>query len=99
MALPSSCGKANAARFVQRTLQFADSACVAAGDSENDAPMVHGGFPFILVANAAAALVREVDACRSKLHFRARGTHASGVIEGLQHFRRRMDASVRPPGA
>lgn len=96
VALPASCGKANAAKHVQRQLGFDDAQCIAAGDSENDTTMLDVEFAFILVANAADALVREVDARRAPdLHFRARGTHASGVVEGLQHFRRAMDSRDR----
>ena len=92
VAIPAACGKLNAARHVQRRLGFADGACVAAGDSENDLPMVRGGYGFIMVGNAIGALVDALDAAaRPDLHYRSRGTHASGVMEGLAHFRQRME--------
>ena len=92
VALPASCGKLNAARHVQRRLGMADDACVAAGDSENDLPMVRGGYCFIMVANAVDALVRALDdAAAPEQHYRASTGYARGVIEGLEHFRRHVD--------
>lgn len=101
VAVPASCGKLNAARHVQRRLGVSDDACVAAGDSENDLPMVRGGFGFIMVANAVDVLVSALDdAGRPELHYRASNGHALGVVEGLEHFRRRMDERGRAaPGA
>ena len=76
-----------AARYVQHKLGFADGACVAAGNSENDLPMLEAGFPFIMVANAVDNVAKALGAIeRSDLHFRAASTHASGVVEGLEHF-------------
>lgn len=92
VALPASCGKANAARYVQHKLGFRDAACVGAGDSENDLPMVSNGKPFIMVANAVAGLAKAVQAAdRADVHFCAAASYASGVVEGLAHFRRRLD--------
>lgn len=101
VALPASCGKLNAARHVQKRTGFASAACVSAGDSENDLPMIRSGFGFIVVANAVANLVQAVDGmARPDLHYRAAAPFASGVVEGLQHFRRRMetahDSGARP---
>lgn len=95
VALPGTSGKANAAQHVQRRLGFADGACVAAGDSSNDISMVHAGYRFIMVANANGHLVEVLDAAArpTSLHFRASGTHAKGVTEGLLHFRRLMDGA------
>ena len=90
VAVPAMCGKANAARYVQRKLGFPHAACVAAGDSENDLPMLE--FSFIMVANAVDNLVKAFGAAsRSDLHYRAASTHANGVVEGLEHFRRQLD--------
>jgi hydroxymethylpyrimidine pyrophosphatase-like HAD family hydrolase len=100
IAIPAACGKLNAARHVQSRLGFADAACVAAGDSENDLPMVGSTFGFVAVANAAERLVRALDEARQPdLHYRAEGSHADGVIEGLQHFRRRMEGGEAPRSA
>ena len=93
VAVPAMCGKANAARYVQSKLGFPSGACVAAGDSENDLPMLQTGFPFIMVANAVDNVEKALSAAdRPDLHYRATSTHASGVVEGLQHFRRCLDA-------
>ena len=97
VAVPKACGKLNAARYVQQRLGLADEACVAAGDSENDLPMVRGGcgYGFIMVANAAGSLASALDdAATPELHYRARGDFARGVIEGLEYFRTRMDVNV-----
>ena len=61
VAVPKACGKLNAARYVQRRLGLADEACVAAGDSENDLPMLRGGYGFIMVANAVDSLASALD--------------------------------------
>ena len=93
VAVPAMCGKANAARFVQRKLGFSQAACVAAGDSENDLPMLETGFPFIMVTNAVDNVAKALGAAdQPELHYCAASTHASGVVEGLEHFRRRLDA-------
>lgn len=88
VVLPSNAGKANAARYVQARLQMPDTACVAAGDSENDAPMLGAPYAFVAVANASPGLVAALDAAAApERHFRARGDGPSGVVEGLRHFR------------
>lgn len=92
VAVPAVAGKLNAARHVQQRLGVADDACVAAGDSENDTPMLRGGYGFIMVSNAVDKLASALDdAGTPELHYRASETHARGVVEGLEYFRRRMN--------
>ena len=92
-ALPAISGKANAARYVQERLQLPDHACVAAGDSENDATMLRTPYAFVAVSNASPGLVAALDAARApERHFRAEKAYASGVVEGLRHVRARLEA-------
>ena len=101
VAVPGVCGKLNAARYVQQRLGVADDACVAAGDSENDLPMLRGdGYGFIMVANAVDKLASALDGAGTpELHYRASGNHARGVVEGLKHFRARLDGRAGAPAA
>ena len=88
VAIPSIAGKANAAHYVRAKLGFESSECVAAGDSSNDASMLEAGMPFIVVANASEDLLEQAAAKPSaQHHYRASGSHASGCVEGLLHFR------------
>ena len=90
VAIPSIAGKANAAHYVRAKLGFESSECVAAGDSSNDASMLEAGMPFIIVANASEDLLEAAEAKpSSQHHYRASGSHASGCVEGLIHFRNR----------
>lgn len=90
-ALPKISGKANAARYVQERLQLPDHACVAAGDSENDATMLSTPYTFVAVSNASPGLVEALDAAEAtERHFRAGKAYASGVVEGLRHVRARL---------
>ena len=92
-ALPAISGKANAARYVQERLLLPDRACVAAGDSENDATMLRTPYAFVAVSNASPGLVAALDAARApERHFRAEKAYASGVVEGLRHVRARFEA-------
>ena len=95
VAVPSIAGKANAAHFVRTRLGFDTEACVAAGDSANDAPMLRSQIPFVVVANATDGLRRIATAApevEQRLHYHATASHATGVTEGLAHFRQRLDA-------
>jgi sucrose-phosphate synthase len=87
-ALPAISGKANAARHVQARLNMPDGACVAAGDSENDATMLKTPYTFVAVSNASPGLVEALNAAGTpERHFRAGEACASGVVEGLRHVR------------
>jgi len=91
-ALPSVSGKANAARYVQQKLRVPDAACVAAGDSENDATMLKTPFAFVAVANSSPGLVKALDAVTEApgQQFRATQKCAAGATEGLKWFRSRL---------
>ncbi|MCZ0960946.1 HAD family hydrolase [Paracoccus benzoatiresistens] len=80
--LPQRAGKAGALSFEARRLGLTLADCVAAGDSGNDACMLSAAGRAIVVGNAWAEL-RLAD--RPGL-YRAQAAHASGVIEGLDHF-------------
>ena len=81
--LPARAGKAAAMRHVAGLMGLGADACVACGDSGNDADMLAEAGRAILPANALPDLDALV--ARGTVH-RAGRRHADGVLEGLAAF-------------
>lgn len=81
--LPARASKGNAVRFVAARLGVPLTRVVVAGDSGNDADMLTCGAHAVVVANYDPEL--EPVLTGSDV-YRATGTHAAGVLEGLEHF-------------
>ena len=82
--LPSRAGKAAAMGYVARAMGLSTAACIAAGDSGNDACMLEAAGAAILPANALPELAR----LRTRgIMLRTVASHADGVMEGLGRLR------------
>ena len=81
--LPERASKGEAVRFAAAQLGVPLERVVVAGDSGNDADMLRCGARAVVVANYDPEL-EPVLADASV--YRARGAHAAGVLEGLEHF-------------
>ena len=91
-ALPSIAGKANAARYVAEKLGFQEEDCVGAGDTMGDASMLEAGkISFFAVANADESLKQAIaisrDTRAGAFPCSMSKPAATGVVEGVQHFR------------
>lgn len=96
--LPAAADKAQALVHVVRERGFAPDEVLFAGDSGNDLRVLAGGFPAVLVANAAEDVRREARrlAARNghpeRLHCAGggplgwNGNYAAGILEGVLHF-------------
>lgn len=81
--LPERASKGQAVHFVATKLGVPLTRVVVAGDSGNDADMLTCGANAVVVANHD----RELDPLLAGADvYRARGAHAAGVLEGLEHF-------------
>ena len=81
--LPRGVNKASACRFVAETLGFDDDRVVVCGDSGNDRAMLTAGFQAVIVANHRPELTN----LTGERIYRAKASHADGVIEGLAYWR------------
>jgi sucrose-phosphate synthase len=80
--LPPDASKGNAVRHCADLLGVPSSRVVAAGDSGNDATMLSGDGPGILVANHTS----ELDTLRGRPNvYCSAQPFAAGVLEGLEH--------------
>lgn len=81
--LPSRASKGEAVRFSAAALGVPLNRVVVAGDSGNDADMLTCGANGVVVANYDP----ELEPLRREAGvYWARGAHAAGVLEGLEHF-------------
>lgn len=80
--LPARAGKGRAVGYVARRLGVPLERVLTVGDSGNDRDLLAHGGPAALVGNALPELVAAAPAGA----YRARGRHAAGVLEALEHF-------------
>lgn len=89
--LPAGVSKAFAVRWLHDHAGVREERLVYAGDSGNDRDAMLAGYHVIVVANAPAALERELrrEATGEQLEriYFARARYVAGVIEGLRHWR------------
>jgi len=91
--LPTGVSKAFALDWWRREHQSRQHSIIFAGDSGNDIEALSAGYRSIIVGNAAPIVVeqaREAHASagwKNRLYF-AKSHATSGVLEGLQHFRK-----------
>jgi len=89
--LPAGVSKAFAVRWLHDHAGVREERLVYAGDSGNDRDAMLAGYHVIVVANAPAALEREIrrDATSEQLEriYFARARYVAGVMEGLHHWR------------
>jgi hydroxymethylpyrimidine pyrophosphatase-like HAD family hydrolase len=86
-ASPSIAGKDGAAQYVAKKLLFADSDCLAAGDTQGDASMLKTKIAFVCVGNGTTALKHSFaqrDSIRGD--FMSEFGGAGGVLDGLLSF-------------
>ncbi|MGB7404965.1 MAG: HAD-IIB family hydrolase [Pacificimonas sp.] len=84
--LPQRASKGAAVEHVRKHYGIAKHAVIAAGDSGNDVEMLRSVPNSIIVANYSDGLAERQDLAHAYV---ARARHAAGVLEGVQHFRRR----------
>ncbi|MEF2549887.1 HAD-IIB family hydrolase [Aurantimonas sp. A2-1-M11] len=84
--LPVAASKGAAITYLRQRLNLPDEAVFAAGDSGNDIEMLRSVPQSIIVANYCDSLASRSDLAHSYV---ARQSHASGIIEGVAHFRAR----------
>jgi sucrose-6F-phosphate phosphohydrolase len=82
--LPQGVNKGTAAAFLTRLWRIRPDCTIVAGDSGNDLAMFLQEFLGIIVGNAQP----ELRALSGTNIYRAAGHYASGVAEGLKHWRR-----------
>lgn len=92
--LPHRASKGQAVRYLAFKWGFPQDRIVVAGDSGNDLDMLAGMKAAIVVGNHSAEL--EVLKGREGVYFAERG-FASGVLEGLEHFRVFADTAAPSP--
>ena len=83
--LPVGASKGAAIDHVRHRFGLSPAAVFAAGDSGNDIEMLRTVAQSIIVANYSDGLAERADLAHSYV---ARRPHASGIIEGVAHFRR-----------
>ena len=83
--LPVRASKGAAIEHVRQSFALAPDAVFAAGDSGNDIEMLRTVVQSIIVANYSDGLADRADLAHSYI---ARRAHASGIIEGVNYFRR-----------
>ncbi len=87
--LPAGVNKGTAAAFLAETWEIPPQRVMASGDSGNDLALFQQGFRGIVPANAHP----ELDSLPAEHNYRASAALADGVIEGLEHWIRRIEAS------
>ncbi len=81
--LPMRASKGQAVRYLAYRWGLPLRAFLVAGDSGNDVEMLLGDTRGVVVANHSP----EVDGLRGQDHiYFARGSHADGILEGMQHY-------------
>ena len=85
--LPASSGKGKAIRFLVEHLGLPPDRVVVAGDTGNDATMLHEFDRGIVVGNAKPELIAVAESLGADRVYQARQDFAAGVEEGLEHFR------------
>lgn len=81
--VPAGAGKGAATLFLARHLGVPPERLIAAGDSGNDLPLFAVAGRGIVVGNAREELAGAVGEDRV---YRARASHAAGILEGLDHW-------------
>ncbi|WP_110669919.1 HAD-IIB family hydrolase [Salinicola halophilus] len=89
--LPVDASKGQAVEHVRRRLKIARDALYVAGDSGNDLDMLSSVPCSIVVANHSDGLLEAPGMTHA---YAADAAHALGVIEGVEHFRRRAGADL-----
>jgi mannosylfructose-6-phosphate phosphatase len=87
--LPARTHKGAAAGFLADHWSISRRRVIVAGDSGNDAAMFHEGFRGIVVGNAKP----ELRALEGPSIYHAAASYAAGVVEGLDHWHRRVQPS------
>lgn len=87
--LPARTHKGAAAAFLADHWSISRRRVIVAGDSGNDAAMFHEGFRGIVVGNAKP----ELRALNAPNIYHAAASYAAGVVEGLDHWNRRVRPS------
>ncbi len=90
--LPAGVNKGHAAAFLTLHWGFRPWHVVASGDSGNDDSLFRHGFRGVIVSNAQPELGR----LNSQLVYRARQSHARGVLEGIRYW---LDRDILMAGA
>jgi len=81
--MPSTVGKGNAVRFLQRQLGLSTEQVVIAGDSGNDRQMFETEYKGIVPVNALDELKK---LARQPWHYHSPLPAGRGVLDGLRHF-------------
>lgn len=84
--LPFAASKGTAVEHVRQALGLAAGQVIVAGDSGNDIEMLRSAPNAIIVGNHSDGLAERVELSRCYV---ARGHHARGILEGVEHFRKR----------
>lgn len=82
--IPKRASKGNAIKFLCRKWDIPMSSVIAAGDSGNDIDMFRGAVKGIIVGNRSSELS---DYKTSKGIYVAKNAAASGILEGLKHYK------------
>lgn len=82
--IPKRASKGNAIKFLCRKWNIAMTKVIAAGDSGNDIDMFRGAIKGIIVGNRSEELAGYQTA---KSIYVAKNVAASGILEGLQHYK------------
>ena len=90
--LPQGCNKGSAAEYVASFLGFETSEVVVCGDSANDIAMFDRGFAGVVVGNAHP----ELKALDGPLVYQSSHNYAKGVLEGIEHWRKKRAAERLP---
>jgi mannosylfructose-6-phosphate phosphatase len=88
--LPAAANKGSAAAFLAEHWNLAREKVMASGDSGNDLALFQQGFRGIVVANAHA----ELKALRGENVYHSPHAHAAGVLDGLEYWLARAQATV-----
>ena len=81
--LPAGASKGSAVAYMRETLGLAEDAVIVAGDSGNDVEMLASSPKAIIVGNCSDGLDRLP---QLRHGYRAKATHAAGILEGIAHF-------------
>lgn len=91
--LPYKASKGTAVEFVRQRYGLRMDSVFVAGDSGNDIEMLRAVPQSIIVANYSDGLAHLPDLKHSYL---SRESHARGIMEGVDYFRRKASASCHP---
>ena len=100
--LPAGASKLQALRFFLQGYGYRQDEVVFAGDSGNDLEVLESDLAAVLVANARPALQGQLASRPSPSLYLAmggylgmNGNYAAGILEGVAHFRPRLDGWLR----